>query len=177
MTSKRGSGSVAVCECSTDDQLVARSRSWIRSTGETPAIREGVRAWSADGGPASRSADGQSADGSGLVTTFSTLPQGRPCGRPPAAAVLGRQHRYDAGPSAALAQSPAGHRPSGLSIGRAGRAVGRGEPPHRGRRRRAFGRSRAPGSSPCAERRTAARQSPGSSGSWAAAAAGAARRR
>jgi hypothetical protein len=27
-----------------------------------------------------------------LVTTSSTLPQGRPCGRPPAAAVLGRQH-------------------------------------------------------------------------------------
>src|SRR5215207_963924 len=27
-----------------------------------------------------------------LVTTSSTLPQGRPYGRPPAAAVLGRQH-------------------------------------------------------------------------------------
>jgi hypothetical protein len=34
----------------------------------------------------------QSADGVWLVTTFSTLPQGRPCGRPPAAAVLGRLH-------------------------------------------------------------------------------------
>jgi hypothetical protein len=31
-----------------------------------------------------------------LVTTFSTLPQGRPCGRPPTAAVLGRlPHRPD----------------------------------------------------------------------------------
>jgi hypothetical protein len=27
-----------------------------------------------------------------VVRTFSTGPQGRPCGRPPAAAVLGRQH-------------------------------------------------------------------------------------
>jgi hypothetical protein len=39
-------------------------------------------------------ADGQSADRSGLVTTSSTLPQGRPCGRPSAAAVLGWQ-RHD----------------------------------------------------------------------------------
>jgi hypothetical protein len=45
-------------------------------------------------------ADGQSAGWSlplnyrslRLVTTSSTLPQGRPCGRPPTAAVLGRQH-------------------------------------------------------------------------------------
>jgi hypothetical protein len=29
---------------------------------------------------------------------FSLHPQGRPCGRPPAAAVLGRQHTYRAGP-------------------------------------------------------------------------------
>ena len=34
-------------------------------------------------------ADGQSADRP-LVTTSSTLPQVRPCGRPPAAAILGR---------------------------------------------------------------------------------------
>jgi hypothetical protein len=45
-----------------------------------------------------------------LVTTSSTLPQGRPCGRPPPAAALGRQrhHGHREAPSSRLWPSPSG---------------------------------------------------------------------
>jgi hypothetical protein len=55
----------------------------------TPAVRRAVARAAVP-----EAADGQSVHGSiRLVTTSSTFPQGRPCERPPAAAVLGRQHR------------------------------------------------------------------------------------